>query len=115
MNRCTVHYTTPGLSFAPALRNNAGQLQKPHPRRVPVASPAAAEKPNVPAPKQHLETVQSIRAAIANGKPFDNMLRVVTVVQKIVTELNGAVRGGQNSGHYKIVISLMKQNGHLIV
>jgi hypothetical protein len=29
------------------------------------------------------------------------MLRIKTVVQQLMTEFNGAVSGGENSGHYK--------------
>jgi hypothetical protein len=48
------------------------------------SSPAAAEKPSVPAPVQQQETGQSVRAAIVNSQHLDNMLGVVTVVQQMV-------------------------------
>jgi hypothetical protein len=55
------------------------------------SSPAAAEKPSVPAPVQQQETGQSVLAAIVNSQLLDNMLRAVIVVQQIMTEFNGAV------------------------
>jgi hypothetical protein len=56
-----------------------------------VADPSSVGKTNAPSHKQQQETSQSVRAAIVNSQPLDNMLRVVTAVQQIMTELNGAV------------------------
>jgi hypothetical protein len=107
------NYTTPGLSFAAALRNNAEQLKQPHPQQVPVAGPAAVRKTNTPTPVQQLDAGQSVPAPDVNSLPLDNMFRVVTVVQQIMTEFNGAVsEEAKIMAITKIVFNLMKQNGH---
>jgi hypothetical protein len=65
-----------------------------------MAGPPTAEKQSVPAPAPQQKSGQSVRAPIVNSQPLDNMLRVVTVVQQIMAEFNGAVRRRQNSGHH---------------
>jgi hypothetical protein len=45
-------------------------------------------------------TGHSVQATVLNSQPLDNMLRVVTVVQQIMTEGSGAVTK-KNSGHYQ--------------
>jgi methionine-rich copper-binding protein CopC len=56
---------------------------------------------------------QSVWAAIVNSQPLDNMLRVVTAVQQIMTEFNGAVSEEDKIvAITKTVLNLMKQNGH---
>jgi hypothetical protein len=37
------------------------------------------------------KTGQSVRSPTVNSQPLDNMFRVVTAVQKIMTEIKGAV------------------------
>jgi hypothetical protein len=91
---------TPSVSFTAALRGSTSQRQRPLTRQLPVAVPPEAKKSSVPAPVQEQETGQSVRAQIINSQPFDNMLKVVTVVQQTMTEFNGAVRRRQNSGHH---------------
>jgi hypothetical protein len=87
-------YTTPGLSFAAALRNNE-QQKRPHPRQVAVAGPATMEYPRVPAPLQHHQQQetghQSVRAPNINISSLNDMFKVSSVAQQITTELNGAV------------------------
>jgi hypothetical protein len=65
----------------------------------------ATMKPRVPVLlHQHEQqgTCQSVGAPNVNSLPLDNnMLRIVIVAQQFVTEFNGAVRRGENSGHYK--------------
>jgi hypothetical protein len=56
-----------------------------------VSDSPAAGKTNVLAAEQRQERGQSVRAATVNSQPLDTMLRVVTVVQQIMTEFNGAV------------------------
>jgi hypothetical protein len=88
------NYTTLGLSFAAALRNNEKQQKRPHPRQVTVPGPATMKYPRVPAPLQHhqqQETDQSVRAPTVNISSMNDMFKVSTVVQQIMTELNGAV------------------------
>jgi hypothetical protein len=48
-----------------------------------------------------------------NSQPLGIMLRVVTVVQQIMTDFNGAVSEEEKIvAITKIVLNLMKQNGH---
>jgi hypothetical protein len=105
--------TTPGISFATALRGSTAQQQRSQSRQIPVANPSSARKPNVPSPEQQQETGQSVRTAIVNSQPLDIMVRLVTVVQQIMTEFNGAVSDKDNIVVIaKIVLNLMKQKGH---
>jgi hypothetical protein len=70
-------------------------------------------EPGVPADlAQHeQQTVgQSLPATNVNSLPLDKMLRVVlTVVQQIMTEFNGAAL---EEAITKVVFNLMEQNGH---
>jgi hypothetical protein len=102
--------TTPGVSFAAALRGRKEDQQQPPAGQVAVAAPGAVK----PTPQQRqLPTGQSVRAQNVNSEPLDNMLRVVTVVQQIMTEFNGAVSEEDKIvAITKIVLNLMKQNGH---
>jgi hypothetical protein len=84
-------YTKPGLSFAAALRNNDDQQQQPHPQRASVAGQASVRRRSVPAPVRQKYAGQSVPAIEVNSPTLDNMLRLVTVVQQIMTEFNGAV------------------------
>jgi hypothetical protein len=78
-----------------------------------VACPPVTGKQNVPAPALQQETGQSVQAPHLNSQPLDNMLRVVIVVQQIMTEFSGAVsEEGKMVEITKIVQNLMKQNGH---
>jgi hypothetical protein len=61
----------------------------------------------VPKTPPQPKTGQSVQTPQVNSQLLDNMLKVVTVVQQIMTEFNGAV-----SEEDKIVSNLMKQNGH---
>jgi hypothetical protein len=101
--------TTPGVSFAAALRGTKEKNQRP-----PAAQVAATvEKPSVPASVRQEETGQSVSAPNVNSLPLDNMFRVITAVQQIMTEFNGAVsEEAKVVAITKIVLSLMKQNGH---
>jgi hypothetical protein len=78
-----------------------------------VAGPATM-KPSVPAPlHQHEQkaTGQSIRVPNVNNLPLDNILRIVTVVQKFVTEFSGAVSEKEKTvAITKIFLNFMKQN-----
>jgi hypothetical protein len=47
------------------------------------------------------------------SKPLDNMLRVITAVQQIMTEINGAAtEENKIVAIAKIVLKLMKLDGH---
>jgi hypothetical protein len=105
--------TTPGVSFAAALRGSTAQQQDPQACHVPVADPLTGMQSRKPAPGQQQEPGQSFRAQNVNSQPLDNTLRVVTVVQQIMTEFNGAVSEEEKIlAITKIVLNLMKHNGH---
>jgi hypothetical protein len=104
--------TTPGVSFAAALRGRNEQQQRPL-NQDQVAGPSTKDRPSLPAAVPQQKSGQSVEARNVNSEPLDNMLRVVTVVQQIMTELNGAVsEEAKIVAITKIVLSLMKQNGH---
>jgi hypothetical protein len=81
----------PGVSFAAALRGGAAQQQRPQAGQQPVATPPTVVEPNPPAPGHKELSGQSVRPRTVNSQTFDNTLKVVTVVQQITTEFNGAV------------------------
>jgi hypothetical protein len=56
---------------------------------------------NIPAPALQQLTGQSVHAPLVNSQPLDNMLRVVTAVQQIMTEVSGAVRRRKNNGYHQ--------------
>jgi hypothetical protein len=56
-----------------------------------VTRPLAGVKFSTRALVQHQEPGQSVLAPIVDSAPLENMLRVVTVVQQIMVEFNGAV------------------------
>jgi hypothetical protein len=75
--------------------------------------PPARGIKHIPAPALQQGTSQSVQAPNVNRQPLDNMLRVVTVVQQIMTEFNGAVsKEDKIVAITRIVLNLMKQNGH---
>jgi hypothetical protein len=84
--------TTTGVSFAAALRGSTQKQQRPQALQVTVESPSIAKKQSVPAPAELQQTGQSVRATNVNSLSPDRMLKVVvTAVQQIMTESNGAV------------------------
>jgi hypothetical protein len=106
-------YTTPGLSFASSLRNNTEQQQQHQPHRVPMAAPVAVEKPSVPASLRQQEPGQPVQASNVSNVSLDNMFRIAAVVQQIMTDFSGAVsEEAKIVAITKIVLNLMKQNGH---
>jgi hypothetical protein len=106
--------TTPVVSFAAALQGSAAQQQqKPQARHPPVADAPADMNSNRPASGSQQNTGQSVRAQTVSSQPLDNMLRVVTAVQQIMTEFNGALSEEDKIvAITKIVLNLMKQDGH---
>jgi hypothetical protein len=107
------NHATPGVSFAAALRGSTAQQQQRQARQVPGANPPAGEKLSTPAPGEQQKAGQSVRAPTINGQPLDNMLRVVTAVQQIMTEFSGAVSEEDKIvAITKIVLNFIKQNGH---
>jgi hypothetical protein len=55
---------------------------------------------------------QSVRGPNVNSLPLDNMIRVATVVQQIMTEFSGAVSEAKIVAITKIVLNIIKRNGH---
>jgi hypothetical protein len=86
--------TSPGVSFAAALRGKAEEQQQPQRHQVAVVGPARMD-PRVPATLPQSEqqtTCQSFRAPNVNSLALDKMLKVVvTVVHQIMTEFTGVV------------------------
>jgi hypothetical protein len=77
-----------------------------------VADPPTGVNPSNPA-SVHQKSGQSVRSPTVSSQPLDNMLRVVTFVQQIMTEFNGAVSEEDKIvAITKIVLNLMKQDGH---
>jgi hypothetical protein len=61
---------------------------------------------------QQQNTSQSVWALNVNNFSVNDMFKLVTVVQKIMTELNGAVSEEDKiAAITKIVLNLMKQDG----
>jgi hypothetical protein len=105
--------TTLGISFAAALRGSTTQQQQPQARQFHGTNPPAGVKLSIPATRHQQKAGQSVRAPTVNSQPLDNMLRVVTAVQQIMTEFNGAVSEEDKIvAITKIVLNLMKQDGH---
>jgi hypothetical protein len=108
----TSHLTTPSFSFTAALRGSAAQQQRPQAPQATEADPPTGVNQSNPT-SVHQKSGQSVRSPTASSQPLDNMLRVVTVVQQIMTEFNGAVSEEEKIvAITKIVLNLMKQNGH---
>jgi hypothetical protein len=104
------NYVTPGQSFAAALRSNPGQ--QPPMRQAPRATAEPMRGPP-PAEQQAKPAGQSVQTSNVNSTSLDDMFKVATVVQQIMTELNGAVsEEGKIVAITKIVLSLMKRDGH---
>jgi hypothetical protein len=106
--------TTPGLSFAAALRTNTGEQQRPQPTPTTDAAPVELQQTRAPPPlQQRLQHAgQSVQAPSVNSASLDNMFRVASVVQQIMTGLNDAVSEEQKIvAITKSVMKLMNSNG----
>jgi hypothetical protein len=106
--------TTPGVSFATALNGNPEDQRQPPARQVPVAAPVTAEPRAIKPLRQQKQqpTGQSVQAPLVNSQPIANMLKVVTDVQQIMTEVSGAQSQEQIVVITKIVLKLMNHIGH---
>jgi hypothetical protein len=105
--------TTAGVFFAAVLRGSTAQQQQPQARQVPVAHTPTEVKFSTSVSGQQQNAGQSVRAQTVDSQPFGNMLRVVTALQQIMTEFNGAVSEEDKIvAITKIVLNLMNQNGH---
>jgi hypothetical protein len=95
----------PGKSFAAALRGKPQQQQQP--RTEPAERIAPLFNP------KHQMSGQSVQAPSVCTSSLDDMFKVAAIVQQIMTELNGAVsEESKIVAITKIVLNLMKQNGH---
>jgi hypothetical protein len=85
------NYVTPGQSFAAALRSTLGQ--QPPIRQAQLKQGTAAEQTRGPPPavQQAKQAGQSVQTSNVNSVSLDDMFKVATVVQQIITELNGAI------------------------
>jgi hypothetical protein len=86
--------TSQSMSFTAALCGKTEEQQQPQTHQVTKACPATMETMVPAALPQHKQrtTGQSVQAPNANSSSLDKMLKaVVTVVQQIMTESNGAV------------------------
>jgi hypothetical protein len=96
-----------------AFRGSAEHHQRHQTRHIPVACPPVAEKQNVPAPALQQETGESLKDQRINSQNLENMSRVVTVVQYIMTLFNCALSEEDKMvAITKIVLYIMKQNDH---
>jgi hypothetical protein len=99
------------VSYVAALKNPT----QPHPRKVAESAPAGVENSRVPPPAQQRlrqQIDQSVQADNVNSASLNNMFRVTTVVQQIMTGLNEAVSEEKKIvAITKIVLKLMNSNG----
>jgi hypothetical protein len=103
----TSNFATPMLSFAAALRGEKSTATPPIQR---AAERPAKAQPTTPRPQQ--ETGKPIQAPSVSGLPLDNMVRVVSAVQQIMTELSGAVlKESKILTITRILFNPMKENG----
>jgi hypothetical protein len=66
-----------------------------------------------PAAQQAKPTGQSVQTSNVNSVSLDDIFKIATVVQQIMTELNGTVsEEGKIVAITKIVLNLMKHDGH---
>jgi hypothetical protein len=106
--------TNLGVSFAEALRANKQQQQTSH--HVPQAANSRVAEMGTPAPvmenQQHKESGQSAQASNVSSASLNNMFRVASVVQQIMTGLSDAVSEEEKIvAITKIVLQLMNSNG----
>jgi hypothetical protein len=87
---------------------------QPQPRQIAEPAPAGVEQSRVPpAAQQRLQqqTGQSVQVDNVNSASLNNMFRVASVVQQIMTGLNDAVSEQKIVAITKIVMKLMNSNG----
>jgi hypothetical protein len=105
----TSAYVVPGQSFAAALRGDS--QQQPPMRQNHKVKPNPADQTEFQPPTQ--QTGQSVQAPTVHSSPLDDMFKVATVVQQIMTGLNGAVSEEEKIvAITKIVLNLMRRDGH---
>jgi hypothetical protein len=79
------------MSFAEALQSKIYQTQQNHQSQAAAAATVTVDQPRVQTSSKWQQAGQSAPAPIVNSSPLDNMVRVVAVVQQLMTEYNGAV------------------------
>jgi hypothetical protein len=108
--------TTPGMTFAEALRGRTEEQQQPQTHQVAVADSATVEPRAPEALPQHEQQItgHSVRPPNVNSLHPDKMLKVImAVVQQAMKKFNGAVlEEAKIVIITKIVLNLMEQNGH---
>jgi hypothetical protein len=110
---CSLQIPLLQVSFAAALRGRTYQKQRFLTRQQLMRVPPEAKKSSAPAHVQERQTGQSVQVPLVNSLPLDNMLRVVTVVQQITTEVSGAMSEVVKIvAITKIVLKFMNQNSH---
>jgi hypothetical protein len=93
-----------GKSFAAVICGNP-KPQQLHTEPAEMTAPLITSKAQV--------TGRSVQASSATASSLDDMLKDAAIVQQIMTELNGAVsEENKIVAITKIVLNLMKQNGH---
>jgi hypothetical protein len=93
--------TTPGLSFAAAVRKTAETTQQQPARQPAVAGPNAREQLQPSRLSNQQQTGQSVQDNSASGSHLDNMFRVVTAVQQIMRVQWCCVRRTKDDDHHK--------------
>jgi hypothetical protein len=110
------NHTTPGLSFAAAVRCNTHKQQQSQLSSAAQACPSAVGEMSAPSPLRHSQLkvpIQSVQAPKGNNSSLNDMFKVVvTVFQRIMTELNATESEEDRIvANTKIVLKLMKQSG----
>jgi hypothetical protein len=108
----TSSFTNPGESIAAALRANKQQKQTPH--HAPQAGNSKIPEMGTPVMLQQQQKVtgQSAQASNVNSGSLDNMFKVTTATQQIMTGLNDAASEEEKIvAITRIVHNLMNYNG----
>jgi hypothetical protein len=107
-------FTTPELSFAAALSTSSRQQQQTTPRPAPQSHPLPAGRLRVLPSTQQQQSKKETGQSVQESSPLlSDMFKVATLVQQIMTELNGAVSEEDKIVVInKLVLKLMKHDGH---
>jgi hypothetical protein len=120
----TQDYNGKGVLFQPHNSRcvlHGGPLRQDRGRAVASDTPGGGGNPChnetkglcTPTPAQSAANRSVSQAPNVNSQPLENMLRVVTVVQQIMTEFSDAISEEDKIvAITKIVLNLIKQNGH---
>jgi hypothetical protein len=95
------NHTTPGLSVGAAVRKTAETTQQPPSRQPAVAGRSTKEQLQSSSFPTQQETGQSVQASSANVSHLDNMIRMVTAVQQIMTVQWCCARRRNDTGHHE--------------